>query len=72
MYSIKDRVAIYLSRTGVTRDELAQQLGITRQSLRSKLDGEVDFKLSEGFALAGILGCSLDDFRIPVDLGEPH
>lgn len=66
MYSIIERVGAYCAKTGSSREDIANKLGVTRQSLRSKLNGEVDFKLSEAMNLADILGCTVDDFRKPL------
>jgi len=63
MYSIAERVNDYCKRTGTTRDELARQLGFSRQTLRAKLNGDIDFRVSEAIALADIIGCEVDDFR---------
>lgn len=60
---LKDRVAIHCLRTRDTREDIARQLGISVVTLRSKLNGETEFKLSEAEALAKILGCSIDELK---------
>ena len=65
VYSIENRVKDYLARTGCTREELASHLGMSRQTLRKKMSGQIDFKLSEAIELANILDCTVNDFRIP-------
>ena len=62
--SIKERVGAYIERTGTTKGELASQLGMSRVSLRSKLTGQTEFRLSEAERLANILGCSVDELRV--------
>ena len=64
MESIRERVALYMAKTGATKTEIADALGVTRQTLHSKLSGETDFKLSEAEKLATMIGCSVDDLRI--------
>lgn len=64
MESIRERIALYTVRTGKTKAEIADALGMTRQTLHSKLTGETDFKLGEAEKLAGILGCTVDELRI--------
>lgn len=60
------RVAAYCAVTGTTKDELARDLGMTRQTLHSKLTGETEFKLSEAVQLSKILGCDVDELtKIP-------
>lgn len=70
MDSIRERVGAYLARTGKTKGELAEELGMSRVTLHSKLNGVYDFKLSEAQALASLMGCSVDDLRVP--LSEPQ
>lgn len=62
--SIKERVGAYIERTGATKGEIAEQLGMTRVTLHSKLSGQTEFRLSEAERLANILGCTVDDLRI--------
>jgi DNA-binding XRE family transcriptional regulator len=62
--SIKERVGAYIERTGTTKSELAQKLGMSRVTLHSKLTGQTEFRLSEAERLAQILGCSVDDLRV--------
>lgn len=64
MDSIKERVGAYLERTGTTKAELAQSLGMSRVTLHSKLVGQSEFRLSEAEQLANVLGCSVDDLRV--------
>ncbi len=64
MDSIRERVGAFIERTGMTKAELANQLGMSRVSLHSKLSGQTEFRLSEAERLAEILGCSVDDLRI--------
>ena len=56
-------VADYVKANGMTFDAIAKKLGITRVSLWQKLNGKREFKLSEAYALADILGVSVDEFR---------
>lgn len=70
MDSIRERVALHLARTGKTKGELADELGMSRVTLHAKLNGLSDFKLSEAETLANIIGCSVDDLRVP--LSTPH
>lgn len=63
MNLLKDRVAVYCNHSGDTREGIARKLGISTTSLRSKLNGETEFKLSEAEQLARILGCSVGDLK---------
>lgn len=60
---LKDRVAIHCLRTGDTRENIARKLGMSAVTLRSKLNGETEFRLSEAEDLAKILGCSVDELK---------
>ncbi len=63
MESIKERVEIYLDQTGMTKEDIAGRLGISRQAFWAKLEGVYDFKLSEAEQLASIIGCTVDELR---------
>ena len=66
MNPINEHVLRYLSHSGKSKSELAKYLGISRQSLRAKLSGNVGFKLSEGEKLANLMGCSIDEMLKPI------
>ena len=59
--TIDEAVAAYLRRTGKTQAELAEEIGISENSLSWKRRGIREFKLSEVVNLADICGFSLDD-----------
>ena len=63
MDSIRERVGAYTERTGTTKAELADSLGMSRVTLHNKLNGLSEFSLSEAVQLAKILGCTVDDLR---------
>lgn len=51
-----------MARMELNRNEMAQQLGITTQSLSNKMDGKTDFKLHELNKIRQILGLSPEKF----------
>lgn len=59
--TIDEAVAAYLRRTGKTQAELAEEIGMSENSLSWKRRGIREFKLSEVARLADICGFSLDD-----------
>lgn len=59
--TIDEAVAAYLRREGKTQAELAEELGMSENSLSWKRRGIREFKLSEVTRLADICGFSLDD-----------
>ena len=61
--SLKERIGAFLENTGTTKQSLANQLGISTQTLRNKLSGKSDFSLTEGICLSKILGCTVEDLR---------
>lgn len=61
MNSIKERVGAYLERTGTTKKQLAEDMGMPITTLYSKLNGQTEFLFSEGRRLARILGCTTDE-----------
>lgn len=60
MDSINEQVGAYLARTGMTRTQLAKKLNMSRSALRSKLKGETEFTLREGYVLKELLHISAD------------
>lgn len=61
MDSLKELIGAYLARTGKTKQELAKELGMSRSTLRSKINGQTEFTLSEGYALKEILNVTADE-----------
>lgn len=57
-----EELMVFLTRRGMSVSEYAKRLGITRQSLASKIKGKVDFKLSEAVATREILNLSTEDW----------
>ncbi len=66
MEYIKERVGAYVGRTGTTKREIAEALGIGENTLYAKLRGESEFTLSEAGKLADMLGCSIDSLTKPL------
>ena len=64
MYYIKQRLGAHVESTGMTKGEIAEALGITMTTLKSKVNGDSEFKLSEAVKLSEILGCTVDDLRV--------
>lgn len=64
MDSIKERVGAYLERTGVTKKQLAEEMGMPISTFHSKLSGQTEFSFSEGRRLARILDCTTDELFV--------
>lgn len=58
---IGEQVALYMHRSGNTREQVATRLGMSHDSLSNKLNGRTEFKASELAALHEITGASLDE-----------
>lgn len=65
MDRINEKVGIWLLEPTNTRKKLADLLGFSTVTLSKKLAGKTDWTWSEVKKLAGILGCSLDEFFEP-------
>lgn len=50
-----------LVRKGITSGELAEMIGISRQSLSYRMNNIVEFRISEVEKIAQILGLSLEE-----------
>lgn len=61
MGELKALVGEYVKSAGITRDELAQSLGIGRSALYAKLDGLAPWRLDEAIRLAKLLDMPLDE-----------
>lgn len=59
--AIRERVGAYLERDGVTKQNLAKQLGVSTVTLGSKLNGATEFSITEAIRLSQILGCTLNE-----------
>lgn len=61
--NLSEKVNEYAEKNGVTRDALADRLGMSRSSFFNKVRGSYEFNLSEAYALSRILGISLDELH---------
>lgn len=57
---INQAIAKYLADSGDTRQHIADELGITTNSLRFKMAGKYDWKFSEVIKLSALLGVDPD------------
>ncbi len=64
MDSIKERVGAFLERTGMTKKQLAEEMGMPVSTFHSKLSGQSEFSFSEGRRLARILDCTTDEMFV--------
>lgn len=64
MDSIKERVGAYLERTGKTKKQIAELMGMPYSTFHSKLYGPSEFTFSEGRRLAVIVGCTCDEMFV--------
>lgn len=62
--AIKERVALYVSRTKHDRQYIAEQMGMPVSTFYTKLNGPSEFSFSEGKRLAEIIGCTVDEMFI--------
>ncbi len=61
MDKIKRILGAYLLVNGKTKKDVYSYLGISANSLNSKLDGKTEFTFREITRLANLLNCSIDD-----------
>lgn len=64
MDTIKERVGAYLARTGTTKAQLAEKMGMPISTFRTKLYGPSELSFIEGKRLAEILGCTADEMFV--------
>ena len=58
---LNTRINVYLAVNETTKDALAKELGMTRQTLHNKISGVSEFKLSEAVQLSKLLDCDVDE-----------
>lgn len=58
---IKEKLGAWVLENGNTRETLADELGITRPTLRSRLDGETQWRFEEVIKIAKLTGTSIDE-----------
>ncbi len=61
--TLQKMVDDYAKARGVTRDAIADKLGISRSSFFNKMRGSYEFSLSEAFELSRMLGITLDELH---------
>jgi plasmid maintenance system antidote protein VapI len=61
MDGLKVLVGNYAKSEGITKDELAERIGIGRSSLYAKLSGQTPWFLDEAVKLSGLLGITVDE-----------
>lgn len=62
--AIRERLGAFLAIGKVTKTSVAQSLGISLNTLNSKLNGHTPFTLGQAAKLADVMGCKLDDLRV--------
>ena len=62
MTQASEAIREYAKANGWSIDDVAANLGIGRSTLFNKMRGTYKFTLHEGYCLAKMLGCSLEDF----------
>lgn len=58
--SLNEVINRYVEEKGVSKDALANSLGISRSSFFNKVNGRNEFSLSEAFKVSRMLGISID------------
>lgn len=59
--NLKERINEYTKAENITRDELANRLGISRGTLFYRLNGSM-WRIDEAAKLSKLLGLSLEEF----------
>jgi plasmid maintenance system antidote protein VapI len=58
---INEKIGAWLLEQGHSREVLAKELGMTRPTLNSRLDGRGKWSWEEVIRLSRLLGCTLDE-----------
>lgn len=64
--ALDDAIAVHLNKTGKTRGEFANEIGMSNNSLRWKSKGEngKEWSLSEAAKVCDVIGCDLADVMV--------
>lgn len=62
--AIRERLGAFLAVGKTTKTSVAHSLGISLNTLNSKLDGTTPFTLGQAAKLADMMGCSINDLRV--------
>ena len=57
---INEKLGAWLLQDGHTRDQLAQELGMTRPTLANRLNGTSKWEWEEVVKISRLVNCSLD------------
>lgn len=63
MQSVLGAVGEICSETGITRRDMAREIGVTTTAFRRKCDGRSPWKLDEAAQMAKMLGMTLSEFH---------
>ncbi len=61
---MRNKVAAYRQMHGLTQQQLAQAVGVSRQTVISIENGKYNPSLLLAFAIAGKFGCSIEELFI--------
>lgn len=66
------KVTIAGARTtkGLTQDELARKIGVSRSAVQKWESGKSDMRVSQLKAIAEVTGFSMDDFLLPKEYAK--
>lgn len=59
--TLQQAVSDFVRENSMTKDTLAQSIGVGRTSFFNKLRGKSEFSLKEAYALSREMGCSIDE-----------
>ncbi len=60
-YELRNRVKVRLAELDMHQTDLAERLGVTKQTLNGWVKGRPSPSLLEAFVIAELLGCKTDD-----------
>lgn len=69
--SLAQRLRMIMGDRKVSRSKLSRATGISRPSLATKLDGQVEFTYAEVVAVIDVLGVPWEELLDPAPLREP-
>jgi DNA-binding Xre family transcriptional regulator len=60
--TVADRVRVYLYKNRITQKELAEQIGMNKNTLSAKLNQKIKISVDELEQMCGVLGCDPNEF----------
>lgn len=67
---VSNNIKAILKRYDISREELAEKLGITKRTLITIVNHPFRYKINYLNEIASLIGCNVNDFFMPLELTQ--